>query len=192
MSSIQIRGYGGAVVQRDEALRDRVAEVYAEVFAEPPYDEPAERGRDWAHGPLVRHAALPAFQLVTAEREGRLLGFAYGVIGSEDSWFAGYIRDHAPREVSQRWLGGHGELAELAVRPSARGHGLGGRLHDAVIDHLVEAGVARAILVTQVAAAPARALYASRGWSDLAELAPGSMLMGWGSPHSDSQFRASG
>ncbi|WP_420113180.1 GNAT family N-acetyltransferase [Pseudactinotalea sp.] len=176
--SLELRRYDGDAVQRDETLRDRVAEVYAEVFAEPPYAEPPERGRDWAHGPLVRHAMLPAFELVCAEREGVLLGFAYGVLGSEDSWFAGYIRDHAPREVSDRWLGGHGELAELAVRPQARGLGFGGALHDAVAVHLTEAGADRAILVTQIAAAPARALYAGRGWHDLAELAPGSMLMG--------------
>lgn len=176
--SFDLLRYDGDAVQRDETLRDRVAEVYAEVFAEPPYDEPPERGHDWAHGALVRHSALPAFQLVAAERGGRMLGFAYGVIGSEDSWFAGYIRDHAPREVSERWLGGQGELAELAMRPDARGLGLGGTLHDVVIEHLADAGADRVILVTQLAAVPARALYASRTWQDLAELAPGSMLMG--------------
>lgn len=174
----ELRRHDGESVRTDAALRDRVADVYGRVFGEAPYDEPPERGRDWAHGALVRHASLPAFELVCAEREGRLLGFAYGVVGSDDSWFAGYIREHAPREVSEAWLGGQGELAELAVLPEAQRQGLGGALHDAVVQNLERAGAHRAILVTQSAATPARALYAARGWHDLAELAPGSVLMG--------------
>ena len=184
-----IRRYPGATVHGSEELRDRVAQVYAAVFGEPPYGEPPERGHDWAHGPLVRHSTLAGFELVCAEQDGRLVGFGYGALGREDSWFDGYIRDHAPREVWQRWLAGHGELAELAVLPGARGRGLGGVLHDAVLEHLAGAGADRAILVTQRAATAARALYAARGWRDLAELAPGSMLMG---VDLDSQIREHG
>lgn len=176
--SVVLRRCEGGEVQIDHALRERIAAVYTNVFGESPYEEPPDRGPRWAHGPLVRHAALPGFELVYAERAGAVLGFAYGVIGRDDSWFAGYIRERAPRPIAEQWLGGHGELAELAVDPQERRTGVGGALHDAVIDHLEQVGAARVILVTQRAATPARALYAARGWQDLAELAPGSVLMG--------------
>jgi ribosomal protein S18 acetylase RimI-like enzyme len=175
---VVLRRCDGDRVRSDHALRERIAAVYTTVFGEPPYEEPPDRGPRWAHGPLVRHAALPGFELVCAERAGALLGFAYGVIGRDDSWFAGYIRERAPREVAESWLGGHGELAELAVDPQERGRGVGGALHDAVVKHLEQLGTGRVILVTQRAATAARALYAARGWRDLAELAPGSVLMG--------------
>lgn len=176
--AVELRRYTGAEVAADRALRVVLAGVYAEVFAEPPYEDPPERATEWADGALVRHAALPGFVLVAAVSAGDVLGFGYGSIDAEDSWFASYVREHAPGAVWQTWLGGHGALAELAVLARARGRGIGGRLHDAVVEHLRSAGATRLILLTQAAAVDARALYARRGWVDLAELSPGNRLMG--------------
>ena len=177
-TAIAMRRYDGESVRADAALREQLAEVYADAFSGPPYGGTLEQARTWAAERLVVQLGYPAFQLVTAERGGRLIGFGYGVLGGEDQWFTQMIRARLPADVAQTWLGGHGELVELAVRGEARGNGLGGALHDAVVADLRDAGARTALLVADARAEPARALYASRGWQDIAVLASGNMLMG--------------
>lgn len=175
---VELRRYDGVSVRADSRIREQLAEVYADAFAEPPYRGTVAQAREWAAERLVQHLGYPAFGLATAEREGRVLGFGYGLLGADDQWFTQTVRARASAAVAQGWLGGHGELVELAIRSEARGVGLGGRLHDAVVDHLRHAGARNALLVADIGAAPARALYVSRGWHDVAELTEGSRLMG--------------
>ncbi|MCP2265495.1 GNAT family N-acetyltransferase [Promicromonospora thailandica] len=56
-------------------------------------------------------------------------------------------------------------LALLAVAPSARGSGLGGRLLDAVTHAVRAAGVTSVFLNVLGSNTPARRLYESRGWT---------------------------
>lgn len=174
----ELRHHDGAAVRADAGLRARLAAVYADAFGAPPYNGTQQQARGWADEPLVRHAGHPGFRLTTAEEDGEVLGFTYVVRGEETQWFTQTVRERVPPEVATVWLGGHGELVELAVIGQARGRGLGGRLHDDALEGLRAAGARTALLVVDAEAAPARALYASRGWLDLAELVPGSMLMG--------------
>lgn len=175
---MRLRHHDGAAVRADAELRARLAAVYADAFGAPPYSGTEAEAREWAEHRLVRHAGYPGFRLTTAEDGDDVLGLAYGQLGEESQWFTQTVRERVPAEVVQVWLGGHGELVELAVLARARGRGLGGRLHDAVVEGLRLAGARTALLVVDTAALPARGLYASRGWRDLAELAPGSILMG--------------
>ncbi len=63
------------------------------------------------------------------------------------------------------WLAGdQGELANLAVRPDARGQGIGGRLLDHVLERCREAGIAALYLEVRHSNEVARALYEGRGF----------------------------
>jgi len=86
---------------------------------------------------LLRDAALPTVEVerwlphfVVAERGGRAVG-------------AAGLEVH----------GGDGILRSVVVAPEARGHGLGGRLTDAVIAAAREAGLHRLYLLTTTAEA---------------------------------------
>lgn len=177
-ADVVLRRYDGEAVRADEALRDQIAEVYADAFSAPPYDATPERARQWVADGLLRHTGYPAFGLVTAERGGRVLGFGYGQLGAEDQWFTRTVRSRVPADVAERWLGGHGELVELAVRAETRGEGVGGRLHDAVVHDLAHAGARTGLLAATVGAAPARGLYLARGWQDIARFGEHTVLMG--------------
>jgi [ribosomal protein S18]-alanine N-acetyltransferase len=84
------------------------------------------------------------FRIASEGAGGRVVGYVV-------AWFAG----------------GEGEIANVAVAPSARGRGIGGRLLDAAIaaaaDHRVEA----LYLDVRESNARARALYDSRGFVEV-------------------------
>lgn len=67
---------------------------------------------------------------------------------------------------------GLGEVHNLAVHPDAQGRGLGALLLDAGLAHLAAAGCTEVLLWVAASNAPARRLYASRGfahrWDDVA------------------------
>lgn len=111
---------------------------------------------------LPRHARRDGFRAVVADdEEGRLVGLAYGYAGAPGEWWHDVVSTAMGEEAAARWLGvGHFELVELMVGADARGHGLGGRLHDAIVAGLQ----ATAVLSTHVDNEPALALYRGRGW----------------------------
>lgn len=175
---VELHEYDGDAVRSDAALRVQLAEVYHDAFSEPPYRSTPESALQWAHERLAHQAGYPAFRLVTAQDADAVIGFGYGLLGADDQWFTQTVRARLSPELAQRWLGGHAELVELAVRAQHRGRGWGGRLHDAVVAHLADAGARTALLVVDEAAPPARALYAGRGWLEVAAFSEGSVLMG--------------
>lgn len=177
-TAVEIRRYDGEAISADAELRLRLGELFVGVFSEPPYDEDPANPGEWAENRLLTHAGFPGFRLVCATREERLLGFAYGMLGGEQQWFTRTVRERLTPGLAELWLGGHGELVELAVHRDARGTGLGRRLHDAAVEDLRAVGARTALLVADVQAVAARALYVASGWTDVAEVAPGSMLMG--------------
>ena len=65
-------------------------------------------------------------------------------------------------ELRRRWIAqGHFEVVELHVHPDYRRRGIGGRLHDTLLDRLESR---TAVLSTQADNRPALALYEGRGW----------------------------
>ncbi|TVP78304.1 MAG: ribosomal-protein-alanine N-acetyltransferase [Gemmatimonadales bacterium] len=65
------------------------------------------------------------------------------------------------------WVDTEAELANLAVAPTHRGRGLGGRLLDRVLADLAGQGIRRVFLEVREGNAPARSLYSSRGFRDV-------------------------
>ncbi len=69
--------------------------------------------------------------------------------------------------VTARIVARQGEIANIAVDPAHQGTGLGGRLLDAAIDAALAEGCEAVWLEVRVSNAPARGLYASRGFEPI-------------------------
>jgi ribosomal protein S18 acetylase RimI-like enzyme len=111
---------------------------------------------------LPRHAARNGFRFFTARSNARLAGFAYGYLGAPGQWWHDIVFRSMTSPQRARWLApGHFEVVELHVHPEFRRRGIGGRLHDALLDGLASR---TAVLSTQVDNEPALALYTGRGW----------------------------
>jgi ribosomal protein S18 acetylase RimI-like enzyme len=139
--------------------RDEVAEVWSEAF-------PQEAGalEDRLEEILPRHASRDGFRFLGARTpDGTLAGFAYGYRGGAGEWWHDLVAEALGEEGSRRWLApGHFEFVELQVRPDFQRRGIGGRLHDELLDGLDSP---TAVLSTQVDNEAARALYEQRGWT---------------------------
>ncbi|MBF6047731.1 GNAT family N-acetyltransferase [Streptomyces sp. NRRL B-1677] len=108
--------------------------VYAEAFAEPPYNE---TGADVAatFRRFRSQTRKTAFRAALARAEdGEAVGIAYGYpLGPNTGWWDQLVTpvpDHMRREDGHRTFG----LMELAVREPWRGRGIAHRLHDAMLE----------------------------------------------------------
>jgi ribosomal protein S18 acetylase RimI-like enzyme len=112
---------------------------------------------------LPSHARREGFRFRGAlVPDGRLVGFAYGYLGGPGQWWHDLVSEAMSESNRARWLApGHFELVELHVRPDSRRQGIGGRLHDALLEGLPSP---TAVLSTQTDNEPALALYRRRGW----------------------------
>jgi ribosomal protein S18 acetylase RimI-like enzyme len=150
-SSIELTALGASEVLA------RQGEI-AELWPEPSQDRLAEI--------LPRHAARHGFRFLAAvDDEGRLAGFVYGYHGAPGQWWHDRVAAALGPDGTARWLApGHFELTELHVRATARRRGLGGGLHDAILEGL---HAPTAVLSTQVDNEPALRLYEGRGWQTI-------------------------
>ena len=150
-----------------QAFRDPVLEVWTVAFG-PVADEDDWRSRFWE-----QHRGRDGFRLATAEQAGVLAGFAWGYTGERGQWWADRVAA-ALGEQAEGWVGGHWEFVELAVRPEHRRRGLGGLLHDALLDGL---GHERALLQTDPDGA-GHSLYRRHGWQVIGSLPERKAVMG--------------
>jgi ribosomal protein S18 acetylase RimI-like enzyme len=146
-------------------IADRLAAVYYAAFAAPPYHRDAAQAAAFADT-LAQHARRRDFQCCVAREGsgGRIAGFSYGYSGVAGQWWHDVVAGAMPREMAESWLKGSFELAELAVLPEAQGRGLGGRLHDTLLDGQRNR---TAVLSTIQEETPALQLYRKRGWIEL-------------------------
>jgi ribosomal protein S18 acetylase RimI-like enzyme len=87
--------------------------------------------------------------VLVAEREGEVIGYAYGGVEGHD-WMA--LRGPA------------GVLYDIVVDPAFRGHGIGRTLLDAALAALEARGVARVVLSTAEQNEAAQRLFARAGF----------------------------
>ncbi len=144
---------------------ERLLPVYRAAFAAPPYRRDAVQTRAFADT-LARHAEHRDFQCCLAREAsgGRILGFSYGYSGEAGQWWHDVVAGAMRQELVESWLNGGFELAELAVLPDVQGRGLGGRLHDTLLDGQTNR---TALLSTIEHDTPALHLYRKRGWIEL-------------------------
>ncbi len=111
---------------------------------------------------LPRHGTRDGFRFLGAFADDRVVGFVYGYRGASGQWWHDRVAAALGPDGTERWLPpGHFEFTELHVRPEYRRRGIGGSLHDALLEGL-EAPTT--VLSTQTDNEPAIALYLGRGW----------------------------
>ncbi|MFD9905881.1 GNAT family N-acetyltransferase [Streptomyces sp. NPDC059063] len=156
---------GPQAAQAEAAFRS----VYAEAFAEPPYNE----GEDDIEATFRRFRSQTrkrTFRGTLARTDdGEPVGMAYGyLLGANTGWWSQLttpVDDDMRREDGRRTFG----LMELAVRANWRGSGIARRLHDALLDG-VEAE--RVLLNVHPESKAAVAAYRARGYRKVGEARP--------------------
>lgn len=147
------------------AQADAVAAVWCDAF------DPIEDLQEWRDTIFDRHRERESYRLAVATDASGPVGLAWGYIGRRGQFWPDRVLDRLGR-IAEHWVGGHIEFVELAVCRRARGQGVGGRLHDALLAALPNR---HALLGTS--SNPAVRLYRSRGWATLGLLEPDAQVM---------------
>ncbi|MFC9330504.1 GNAT family N-acetyltransferase [Kitasatospora sp. NPDC057015] len=112
-----------------------------------------------------RHALQPGVIALGAMSGGRLVGFGYGMPNHREHWWSTVIQPHLEARGYGDWLDDVFAVTELHVLPQFQGRGVGSGL----IRRLCEqSGLHRSILSAIDEETPARRLYRSLGYRDLA------------------------
>ncbi|GHB72610.1 hypothetical protein GCM10010377_73840 [Streptomyces viridiviolaceus] len=156
---------GSAAVRAEDAFEL----IYAEAFAEPPYNE-TEDDVAAAFRRFPVQARKRAFRAVLARTsEGEPIGMAYGYPLAPDTVWWDELTEPVPdemrREDGHRTFG----LMELAVRGPWRGQGVARRLHETLLDAV---GAERVLLNVHPASKVASAAYRAWGYRKIGEARP--------------------
>ncbi|MGW7351214.1 GNAT family N-acetyltransferase [Streptomyces sp. NPDC054784] len=118
------------------------------------------------HHIVLRHFAAPSTRALGATtEEGRLVGFVYGMPNDRTQWWSTVVHPYLRQEGNDGWLSDSFVVTELHVHPAFQHRGVGRRL----ITELVAAATEpRSLLSALDRESPARALYRSLGYHDLA------------------------
>ena len=156
---------GPAAARAEDAFRL----IYAEAFAEHPYDE-AEDDVAAAFRRFPVQVRRPTFRAASARTgDGEPVGMAYGhTLGADTGWWDELtvpVPDDVRREDGQRTFG----LLELAVRRVWRGQGVARRLHETLLDGLT---AERVLLNVHPGSEAASAAYRAWGYRRIGEARP--------------------
>ncbi|KOX26028.1 MULTISPECIES: GNAT family N-acetyltransferase [unclassified Streptomyces] len=115
---------------------------------------------------VLRHLLCPGARAHGATTpEGRLVGFVYGMPNDRTHWWSTVVETYLRATGTADWLDGSFTITELHVHPDFQGRGAGRALITAITDTADEP---RSILSAIDTESPARALYRSLGYQDLA------------------------
>jgi ribosomal protein S18 acetylase RimI-like enzyme len=115
---------------------------------------------------VLRHLAYRGARALGAiTGDGRLVGFVYGMPNDRAHWWSTVVEPYMRRTGTDGWLDGSFVITELHVHPDHQGQGIGRRLITTITDTVTEP---RSILSAIDADSPARHLYRSLGYTDLA------------------------
>lgn len=162
-------------------LRPALLAIYRSVFTGPPYHESEATVRQFARA-LEGHVRRPGLKFVVAvAQEGAagdagvakadrpaedVAGFGYGYTSRPGQWWYDAVSKRLDPAANAAWMNDPFEVVELAVRPGYQGQGIGGRLHDVLLEGLPHR---TAVLTTAAVETPATHLYRKRGWVILSE-----------------------
>lgn len=146
------------------AIRD----LYAEVYAEPPYCEGPADVADFAVG-WPRRVAHSSFRLVIAQWCDEPIGFSFGhQLPVQTDWWNGALTA-LPDDITTEYPGRTFAIIEIAVRRRYRQRGVARRMHAELTAGLSEERVT--LLVRPDAPAPRRA-YRSWGYQPVGRIQP--------------------
>jgi GNAT superfamily N-acetyltransferase len=158
------------LLNRDDvrAALNELADLYAVVYAEPPYEEgPEQVARFREH--LAGEVDWDGFTLVVATDDTTIVGAAYGWTMAAGTWWSRAEADPPPdlRDVPKF------AVMEWIVHPHHRGQGLGADLMRTLLRHRTEP-------IATLASDPrsaARGIYTRAGWRQV-----GTSSLPWGLP----------
>jgi ribosomal protein S18 acetylase RimI-like enzyme len=148
------------------ARLDEIVAAYVEVYAD---TEDEFFGEDRFRRQVAGHMGAPGWQLVSADRDGHLIGFIYGfALPAATKWWQGLVT-----EVPYGFVDEDGRrtvaISEILVRAPWRRRHVARRLHDTFLSARSEK---RATLLVEPDNGPAQAAYAGWGWRKVAQLRP--------------------
>ncbi|MFJ6570955.1 GNAT family N-acetyltransferase [Streptomyces sp. NPDC091292] len=115
---------------------------------------------------VLRHLTYPGARALGATRaDGRLVGFVYGMPNDRAHWWSTVVQPYLRLQGHDGWLDGSFVITELHVHPGYQNRGIGRGLITGLTD---TAAQPRSILSAIDIESPARALYRSLGYRDLA------------------------
>ncbi|CAM5529716.1 acetyltransferase [Streptomyces spiroverticillatus] len=116
---------------------------------------------------VLRHMTSPGARALGATTpDGRLVGFVYGMPNDRTHWWSTIVEPYLRRYGRDGWLDDSFVITELHVHPDYQARGIGRTLITTITDGAAEP---RSILSAIDIESPARALYRSLGYADLAE-----------------------
>ncbi|MFI5979038.1 GNAT family N-acetyltransferase [Streptomyces sp. NPDC051452] len=114
---------------------------------------------------VQRHMQLKGARALGATVGGELVGFVYGMPNSRLHWWSTVVEPYLRAQGNDSWLDDSFVITELHVHPAHQNRGIGRRLITAITDTAAEP---RSILSAIDTDSPARGLYHSLGYVDLA------------------------
>ncbi|MEV0010937.1 GNAT family N-acetyltransferase [Streptomyces sp. NPDC051840] len=115
---------------------------------------------------VLRHLEHPqARALGATTADGRLVGFVYGLPNSRTQWWSTVVEPYLRATGTDSWLDDSFVITELHVHPGFQQRGLGRGLITTITDAV---DLPRSILSAIDTESPARGLYRSLGYQDLA------------------------
>ncbi|SMF82796.1 GNAT family N-acetyltransferase [Streptomyces sp. Amel2xC10] len=111
----------------------------------------------------MTHNGARAYGATTPE--GRLVGFVYGMPNDRTHWWSTVVEPYLRAQRNELWLDDSFVITELHVHPAYQNRGAGRSLITTITDSAAEP---RSILSAIDIESPARALYRSLGYQDLA------------------------
>ncbi|MFI7216737.1 GNAT family N-acetyltransferase [Micromonospora maritima] len=150
------------------SLIDALTDLYALVYAEPPYGEGPAQVADF-RARFAAERARPGFRLVTAEQGDQLVGFAYGWTMPAGTWWS-RADDDPQSDVrnSDKFA-----VLEWIVHPRHRDRGIGAGLMRRLLDGRPEPWATLA----SDPRSRARSIYRRNGWREA-----GRSTLPWGPP----------
>jgi ribosomal protein S18 acetylase RimI-like enzyme len=148
-------------------LGDEIRTLYRNAFSASAWDKSELGITAFENDIFPRHLKREGFAMTAVRNgDGDLIGFCYGYIGEHGQYWTDYVAARIHPALEKAWLGGHFEIAELAVAENERGQGMGRAL---VTTLLNSRGEDRIALHTLEKDSPAVQLYESIGFSPFGE-----------------------
>ncbi len=115
---------------------------------------------------VLRHLTQPGARALGATTpDGRLVGFVYGMPNDRTHWWSTVVEPYLRSQGNDAWLDDSFVITELHVHPHYQNRGIGRALITTITD---SADQPRSILSAVDRDSPARGLYHSLGYQDLA------------------------